>query len=125
MEGGGGKWSVCGSEQDRLGRSLRVDLHASFLGKPANSPRGGWVFILLWLEAKKRDRLPGKNMHGICGKEKYWRGGRGYRAGDGSSWSEDCGMVLLCAFQGIRVQKGAWKIASGMSGLEKCLAGGA
>ena len=36
-----------------------------------------------------------------------------------SSWSAESGMVLLCAFGGIRLQNGAGKIVSGMSGLEK------
>ena len=36
---------------------------------------------------------------------------------------EDCGMILLCAFGGNRLQNRAGKIANGMSELENSLAG--
>ena len=46
---------------------------------------------------------------------------RAVRGEAGSSWREDCGMIPLCAFWGIRLQNGSGILASGMRELEESL----
>ena len=49
--------------------------------------------------------------------------GRAHAERPVANWDAECGIVLLCAFGGIRLQNGADFLLSGMSGLEKCLGG--
>ena len=115
---------------DSIGRSSKLDFHASVVWKTANfSKRGGWVFIFFRLKTKESESRLRQNTQGKCGKEKYWRGVGGWlRSGLDSglaSWDAECGMVLLCAFGGIRLQNAAERIVNGMSSLKKFLGGGA
>ena len=72
-------------------------------------------------------------MHGMCGKGKYCRGVGGAGGAAQARAEPEMDRVgtriaawFYCArLRGIRLQNGLGKIASGMSELEKSLAGGA
>ena len=81
-------------------------------------------------EAKTWRIQPDEDVLAFCGKEKHWRGGEGVFISGRCRMDrrqieldENCGMILLCAFGGNRLQNGAGKIANGMSELENSLAG--
>ena len=81
--------------------------------------QGGWVFFFFRLQAKKRESRRGKNMQGMCRKEKYCRGGRGVSGGAGPDGPEmdrvgaRIAAWFYCArLRGIRLQNGLGKIGN-------------